>query len=271
MRALKSRRGTHVAIHYPHGVGERVYGLFVFPAIAIAIFIAALLSSHQSLAGAGGISIRALGIATALTLARLLCAFVLSYAVAIPLAIAATHSAGAQKILLPVFDILQSIPVLAFFPVLVIVFISLGQTEVAAIFVIFLSMLWNFVFALIGGVGLIPRDIIYAAEVFGVRGVAYMRRVLLPALVPQMVVGGILALAQGWNIIIVAEVIRTYLPATSLVPNLFGLGSVLVEASASGNIALFLYALCAVVAVIAIINFFVWQPLLKYAQRFKFE
>ncbi len=205
------------------------------------------------------------------TIMRIFVAFVLALVCAVPLALVATYSPRLQKIILPIFDIFQSVPVLAFFPLLVAIFISAGLTEAAAISILFLAMLWNITFEIIGGVGLIPRDIIYAAEIFGLRRWQYIKRVLLPAIVPQTTIGSMLAVAQGWNIIIVAEVIRAYLPPDTAIQNLTGIGSMLVSASASGNTGMFIATLTTIIIIIAIANFLIWQPLLVYAQKFRFE
>jgi len=258
---------------YPHSAAGRAFELFIVPALILAALFLLLRASgiFPQPISMSEVSVPMLAFASGLTVLRLVIAYFLALICAVPLALIATHSPLAQKFLLPLFDILQSLPALAFFPVLVVFFLGLGLMNGATIFILFIAMLWNLVFALIGGIGLIPRDIIYAADVFGVRGFDYLRRVVIPAIIPQGIVGSILALAQGWNIIIVAEVIRTYLPASSPVPNLFGLGSLLVSATAAGQAGLFLAALGAVVLIIAVVNFFVWQKLLKYAQRFRFE
>ncbi|MDE2213146.1 MAG: ABC transporter permease subunit [Patescibacteria group bacterium] len=275
MRAHHSPQTTRVRhssyMHYPRTESARVWEFFILPALILAALSILLRFSGFFPATYTQVSLSDVGIASAFTVGRLLIAYICAVICAVPLALLATHSAILQRFLLPLFDLLQSVPILAFFPVVIVLFLNIGSVNSAAIFILFLSMLWNIVFALIGGVGLIPRDIIYAAEVFGIRGVSYFTRVIIPAIVPQMVVGSILAMAQGWNIIIVAEVVRTYLPATSPIQNLFGLGSMLVYASSHGQDGLFLAALTACVCIIAIINFFVWQRLLKYAQRFKFE
>ena len=258
-------------LHYPRTPGGRMWEFFVLPAIIIVGIFLVLRFSGVFPSSVAGVSLWGIVHASLLTVGRLFIAYVFALVCAIPLALLATHSRLAQKILLPLFDILQSVPILAFFPILVVLFLSIGFTDGAAIFILFITMLWSIVFALIGGVGLIPREITYAAEVFGIKGFSYFRRILLPSIIPQMVVGSILAIAQGWNIIIVAEVVRTYLPASSTVQNLYGIGSLLVSAAAQGNNNLFIAALGAAVFIIALVNFFIWQNLLRYAQRFKFE
>jgi NitT/TauT family transport system permease protein len=260
-----------MVIHYPHTAQGRVWEFFILPALIVIGLFALLRYSGLVPTSIEGISWHALFLASLFTTLRLAGAYALAIICAVPLALLATYSNWAQKILLPIFDILQSVPILAFFPILVVLFINIGFTNGAAVFILFLTMLWSLVFALIGGMGLIPREINYAAEVYGVRGFSYIRRVLLPSIFPQAVVGSILAIAQGWNIIIVAEVIRTYLPASSHAQNLFGLGSLLVSAAAQNQNNIFIAALGSSVLIIALVNFFIWQKLLKYAQRFKFE
>lgn len=210
-------------------------------------------------------------IAALYTCARLAIAYVLAVAVAVPLAILVTSNAALEAFFLPVFDVLESIPILALFPVIIMLFIQFNFLNGAAIFILFLSMLWNIVFTLVGGLKMIPKDIVYAARVFGVRGLSYVRRILLPAIVPQLVTGSILAVAQGWNLIIVAEVLHTYIPGGTASQDLFGVGSILVGAAANAQTPVFLSAVLVMVVLIALLNFFVWQKLLRYAQKFRFE
>ena len=133
------------------------------------------------------ISVNTLLAALGATFTRLVIAYVLAVAVSVPLAIIATASPLMQAIFLPTFDILQSVPTLAFFPVLILVFVKLQFFTGAAIAILFLSMVWNIVFTLIGGINIIPRDIIAAAHLFGLRRWTYFWKVLLPAMVPQLV------------------------------------------------------------------------------------
>lgn len=205
------------------------------------------------------------------TLTRLLIAYALALLAAVPLVALSRRGPLAEKVLLPFFDVMQSIPVLAFFPLIAGVFLQFGFTDAAAIFVILLSMLWNIVFSLVAGLKAIPRDISWAAKVFGVTGLAYARRVLLPAVTPSLVTGSLLAWAQGWNIIIVAEVLRAYMPFGMPANDLYGIGSVLVDSVAAGQTGTFISAVVFLVSAIALINFFVWQRLLNHAEKYRFE
>jgi NitT/TauT family transport system permease protein len=210
-------------------------------------------------------------LATGATFLRIVVAYVLSVVVAIPLALWITKSERAEKIFLPIVDVLESIPILAFFPVIILIFIKGNFLEGAAIFVLTVSMLWDILFALVGGIRLIPETINDVTKVFSIKGWLKLRTVTIPAMLPELVTGSILAVANGWNIIIVAEVLHTYISGGTTAQDLFGLGSLMVQSSANGNTTLFLIALAAMVLVIALINIFVWQRLLRLSERYRFD
>ena len=262
----------HLALSYPVSLRSRLYTLVLGP-LAIVALVYAVAHFYPLLAAPSGqtISLPMILIAALETCTRLAIAYLLAVACAIPLAILVTSNATAEEFLLPVFDILQSVPILALFPVVVMLFINFDYLNGAAIFILFLTMLWSIVFTLVGGLKIIPHDIVDAAHIFGLRGFTFVRRVLLPALVPQLVTGSILAVAAGWNIIIVAEVLRTYIPGGTSAQDLFGVGSILVDAAANAQTMVFIESVLVMVVIIGLFNFFVWQKLLHYAQRFRFE
>jgi NitT/TauT family transport system permease protein len=209
--------------------------------------------------------------ATLNTFFRMFVAYIVSLVVAIPLALFIASTPRMQRFLLPVADILQSIPVLAFFPVIVVFFTASQAFELAAIFVIFIQMVWNIVFPVIGGLQTIPDDIRSAAIVFDVRGWRKFWNITLPAIVPFVITGSLLAWAQGWTIVIVAEVLHTYIPHGTPSQDLLGLGSLLVDSNAQGQTSVFVATLATMILLVALINFFAWQPLLHFAQRFRFD
>ncbi len=210
-------------------------------------------------------------IAVFFTLMRLSVAYLCALAVSIPLALVASRDALAERIFIPLYDVMQSIPVLAFFPLIVLLFIKTGQLEGAVLTILFLSMVWNIVFTLISGLRAIPRDIRDVGRVFKAPPVTYVCTVLLPAALPSLVVGSLLAWAEGWNTIVVAEVLHTYIPNGSAAQDVLGVGDLLVHSSAAGDTGLFFYALAAIIIMVTVINFVVWQPLLTYAEQFKFD
>lgn len=262
----------HFAISYPVSISQRLYTIVLGP-LAIVAIVYALVNFYPMLATPSGtpVSFQTVLFAALYTCVRLAVAYVFAVIIAIPLSILVTTNTTVEAILLPLFDILESVPILALFPVIIILFVNFGFLNGAAIFMLFLTMLWNIVFTLVGGLKLIPNDVTNAAQVFGVKGISYIRRVILPALVPQLVTGSLLAVAQGWNLIIVAEVLHTYIPGGTTAQDLFGIGSILVNAAANAQNTVFVEAVFIMVVIIGLMNLFVWQRLLKYSQKFRFE
>ena len=261
------------AVIYPVSFGQRIYSMLVMPTVVLVLMILVLLIFGQAPKSQfiQDLSINTLMLAVGATFVRLSIAFVMAVIVAVPLAVLATFNQRTERIFLPLFDIIESVPILAFFPVFILFFVRFNFLNGAAIFIIFLGMLWNIVFTVVGGLKVIPQDIKSAAKVFGITGLRNFFTVTLPSVVPHLVTGSILAFAQGWNIIIVAEVLHVYIPGGTTIQDLFGIGSILVQAASTGQNAIFIAAVVVMVVAIALINFFVWQKLLHYAERFRFE
>ena len=262
----------HMSVSYPVSIRQRLYSLLVYPLllIASAFFVLKFLGGHQA-TEISGIGWGFIVSAATITFTRLLIAYIIALVVAVPLAVLIEINPHAEKLLLPLFDVMQSVPVLAFFPVVIIFFVHYNLYNSAAIFILLITMMWSIIFSVVGGLRVIPQDIKAAAKIFNITGFNYLTKVMLPAVFPYIVTGSLLAWAGGWNIIIVAEVLHTYIPGGSPTQDLFGIGSLLVAASASGQNKVFLMALVGLILVVAAMNLFIWQKLLKFAERFKFE
>ncbi len=200
-------------------------------------------------------------------------AYGLSVAFALAYGITAAISRRAEQVLIPILDVLQSIPVLGYLPGAIVVFLSLfngniiGQ-ELASIVLIFTGMVWAVTFGVYGGVKTIPRDIKDAARSFGVRRAKYLKDVVLPALYPPFISGSILAWGGGWYFLIACE----YLSFGTTKPyTLPGLGFYIFKAALDGNIAASLFGLLILVVIVGLINRFVWHPLMDHADKYKYE
>lgn len=212
-----------------------------------------------------------LALALGASLLRLFGAFFLALVIGVPLGLLAESNRRVESALLPIFDVLESMPVLAFFPVVILFFLHAGWLEGAALFIIFFSMVWNIAFSTVGGLKVIPSDVKAVGKVFGLKPLDRFFTITLPALFPPLVTGSILSLADGWNVLIVAEALHAYAPTTAGSGDLFGIGSMLITASATGDTTGLLVAMGILVLVIALINLVVWQPLLARAEQYKFE
>lgn len=217
------------------------------------------------------VSVTIILLATASTLFRLVVAYFISLIVSVPIALLITSSEKIERLLLPIVDIIQSIPVLAFFPIVILAFVQFNFFDGAAIFILFMSMVWNIVFSMIGGLKTIPEDIKDVAKVFGAKGFKKLFYVTLPSIFPSIITGSFLAWGQGWNISIVAEALHAFIPNSAKSHDLFGLGSLLVNSFSESKNAVFFASLSAMIIVITLFNFFVWQKLLHLSERYKFD
>ncbi|MBV8198544.1 MAG: ABC transporter permease subunit [Candidatus Eremiobacteraeota bacterium] len=257
---------------YSATLAHRVASIGIAIALVVSITLLALhFANPRNTFDISHVSFGDIAVATLNTFLRMFVAYVASLVVSIPLALGISSTPQMQRVFLPVADILQSVPVLAFFPVVVVFFTAYNAFEAAAIFVIFVQMVWNIVFPVIGGLQTIPDDVKSAAIVFNIRGIRKFWYITLPAIVPFVITGSLLAWAQGWTIVIVAEVLHTYIPHGTPSQDLLGLGSLLVDSNAAGASSVFVATLTAMIALVAFINLAVWQPLLRFAQRFRFD
>ncbi len=267
------QRGSHhFHFSYPKSRSQKIYHLVFVPAvILVVLFLVSSYFTGVHYLNISPSSINSTVLAMGATFIRILIAFVFALVFSIPLSILITKNETVERFLLPLFDILQSAPVLAFFPVIITVFISSHFIDGAAIFIFFLSMLWTMIFSLVGGLRVIPEDVKHAAKIFQIKGLRHLRSITIPSIVPYIVTGSILAWAQCWNISIVAEVLHTYIKGGTSSDDLFGIGGLLVQSSVNGNQSEFFLAIIVMVIFIAILNIFVWQKLLNYSEKFKFE
>jgi NitT/TauT family transport system permease protein len=264
------RHYHHMSFSYYATFKQRIYSLVIVPLVLVvtAFFVISKFGATQ-ITQIVNVSWGYVISALLVTFIRLLIAYVLALLISVPLAILVDYNPRAEKIFLPLFDIIQSVPVLAFFPVIIVFFVHYNFYNSAAIFILLITMMWSIIFSVVGGLRVIPEEIKAAAKVYHITGWQYVRKVLLPAVFPYIITGSLLAWAGGWNIVIVAEVLHTYIPGGA--KDLFGIGSLLVHSSSDGQQKVFFMTLIALVIFVGLLNLFVWQKLLKYAERFKFE
>jgi NitT/TauT family transport system permease protein len=187
---------------------------------------------------------------------------------------AAAHRMG-ERILIPLLDILQSVPILGFFPVAIVFFVEVaGQgnwlgPNLASVFLIFTSMAWNMVFGVYESLRSLPSDLKEAADSFAVRGWQRVRRVLLPATVNRLVYNSVLSWTAGWYFLVAAEFISTSISSHPVA--LQGIGSYLLSAASSGDINALWAGLIVLVALIAALDVLVWRPLGRWAENFRYD
>jgi len=209
---------------------------------------------------------------TAQTLLRMALAYLLSLVFTLVYAYAAYRSQLASFILLPLLDILQSIPVLSFLPGVVLALIAIfpGQrigVEIAAIVLIFTGMTWNMTFSFYQSLSSIPQELREAAQIYRLNTWQRFWSVELPSGAIGLVWNSVMSVAGGWFFLIAIE----YFTLGDRSFRLPGLGSFLATAASQGNFQAIFWGLVVLIGVIVLIDFFIWRPLIAWAEKFKFE
>lgn len=209
---------------------------------------------------------------TAQTLLRMVIAYFLSLGFSITYAYTAYRFKTAALILLPLLDILQSIPVLSFLPGVVLVLIALfpGQNlgvELASILLIFTGMTWNMTFSFYQSLCSIPSELIEAATTYRLNGWQRFWTVELPIGAIGLVWNSVMSVAGGWFFLMAIESFTLGNQSFQLP----GLGSYLSAASNQGNWRAIVWGLAVLVGIIIALDFLVWQPLIAWAEKFKLE
>lgn len=206
------------------------------------------------------------------SLARMTIGIIISYAFAISYGVIAARNKKAEKIMMPVLDILQSVPILGFFPAAIFFFIALFNqswvgVEMAAIFLIFTSQAWNLAFAVYESVSSIPSDLEEVSGSFSIKGWKKFKTLYFPAAIPKLIYNGILSWATGWYYLVAAELISIGAKQYTL----HGIGSYLARSTSSGDYQGTIFGLIVLVCMILLVDLILWKPLRRYAGRFKYE
>lgn len=206
------------------------------------------------------------------TALRMLAAMALSLVFTFTYATWAAKSRRAEAILVPLLDILQSVPILGFISVTVVFFMSLAPglafgAECAAIFAIFTSQAWNMAFSFYQSLRTVPDDLIEVAR--GYRFGAWMRfwRLEVPFALPQLVWNMMVSMSGGWFFVVASEAISVGNTTVTLP----GIGSYIAVAVEQRSLAAIGWAIAAMLVVILIYDQLLFRPLVAWADRFRVE
>jgi NitT/TauT family transport system permease protein len=184
----------------------------------------------------------------------------------------AAKVAALEKVLIPILDILQSIPILGFLSITVTGFIALFPgnllgVECAAIFAIFTSQAWNMTFSLYSSLKTVPNDLIEAANMFHLSPWQRFWRLELPWAVPGLIWNMMMSVSGGWFFVVASEAISVS-GQTIMLP---GVGSYIALAIADKNMAAIGWAILAVLVAILIYDQLMFRPLVAWADKFKID
>jgi NitT/TauT family transport system permease protein len=206
------------------------------------------------------------------TVLRMALALVASLIFSLGYAALAAKSRRAEKVLIPVLDILQSVPILSFLSITVTGFIalfpgSLLGYECAAIFAIFTSQAWNMTFSLYQSFLGVPQDLREAARMYHLSPWQSFWQLEVPFALPQLVWNMMMSVSGGWFFVVASEAISVAGQNVKLP----GIGSYIALATEERNWGAVGYAILAMLAFILVYDQLLFRPLLAWSQRFKVE
>ncbi len=184
----------------------------------------------------------------------------------------ATKYRTAEKVLVPLLDILQSIPILGFLSITVTAFIALFPgnllgVECAAIFAIFTSQAWNMAFSAYQGFRTVPTELTEAAAVFQLSGWQRFWRLELPFAIPGLLWNMMMSMSGGWFFVVAAEAISV----SNQNIKLPGIGSFIAMAIEQRDMQGIGWAIGAMLIGVLLYDQLFFRPLLAWADKFRFE
>ena len=206
------------------------------------------------------------------SLVRILVAYGISLVFALAYGYAAAKSKRAELVLIPLLDILQSIPVLSFLPGVMLAMVAVFPSrqlgvELGSIILIFTGQVWNIAFSFYSSLKTIPRDLREAAIIYRFSKWQRFTELDLPFSTIGLVWNSMMSVAGGWFFLMACEMF--VLGDKDF--RLPGLGSFLQTAASSGNTRAMLWGLATMVAVIVLMDQLIWRPVIAWADKFKFE
>lgn len=203
---------------------------------------------------------------------RMLTALLLSLVFTFTYATLAARSRHAELVLIPLLDILQSVPILGFISVTIVFFMSLapGQVlgaEFAAVFAIFTSQAWNMAFSFYQSLRTVPDDLIEASRCF--RFGAWMRfwRLDVPFAMPALIWNMMMSMSGGWFFVVASEAISVG-DTTITLP---GIGSYIALAIEQRDLVAVGWAIAAMFVVIMIFDQVLFRPLVAWGDKFRLD
>ena len=206
------------------------------------------------------------------SLLRITIAYVLSLAFTLVYGYVAAYNPRAERFMIPLLDVLQSIPVLSFLPGVMLAMVALfpGRqlgVEAGAILLIFTGQVWNMAFSFYASLKSIPKEMREAAKIYQFSWWQRFIEMELPFAAIGLVWNSMMSVAGGWFFLMACEMF--VLGSRDF--RLPGLGSFLQTAASAGDTRSILWGVATMIAVIVLLDQFVWRPVIAWAEKFKVE
>ncbi|MGC8711171.1 MAG: ABC transporter permease [Leptodesmis sp.] len=184
----------------------------------------------------------------------------------------AANSRRAEQVLIPLLDILQSVPVLGFLSITVTGFIalfpgSLLGLEAASIFTIFTSQVWNMTFSFYQSLRTVPRELDEAVTLYGLSRWERFTKLEVPSAMIGLVWNAMMSFGGGWFFVAASETISVLNKKYTLP----GIGSYVAAAVEAENLPALGWALLTMAIVIVVVDQLFWRPLIAWTDKFRLE
>jgi NitT/TauT family transport system permease protein len=203
---------------------------------------------------------------------RIAIAYVISVVFSIAYGYVAAYNVKAERLMIPLLDTLQSIPVLSFLPGVMLAMVALFPTqqfgiELGSILLIFSGQAWNMAFSFYSSLKSIPREMHEVAEVYRWSPWQKLLQMELPFAAIGFVWNSMISVASAWFYLIACEMF--VLKSRDF--RLPGLGSYLQTAANAGDTRAIVWGLVVMIGVIVALDQLIWRPIIAWAEKFKFE
>lgn len=244
-------------------------GLRLLTALAVLVATYLLGSYFVGMSAVGDVPYYAL-----LSLGRVALVYFIALGVGLAFGILAATNKHAERALVPLFDIGQSVPILGYFPIvltfLIIAFPHGVGNEIGASFLLFTAMEWDIFFGVVGAVKAIPSSVEEAARGYGFSGTNHLRYVVIPAVLPALLSASVLAWNDGWTFDAASEFVQFANSAGSLTTySVPGLGYYITSSLNSGNLAASWFGVLVMGEIIFISNQLIWHNLQNRVAKHK--
>jgi NitT/TauT family transport system permease protein len=210
---------------------------------------------------------------------RMFIALGISIVVSFIIGVLAATSRTAERFTLPVVDVLQTLPILAFFPFVIYVFVGLlpGYVgiNVAVIFLIITSMIWNIIFGVYESIKTLPNEVFEVVQLYHFDFWTRVKKIYIPASFPRIVEQSLLSWSIGLFYLVTSEIFS--LGNSSAVCHggtcsvTYGIGTWLVQngpTTAGGSLTNYLIGILVFIIFVVATRFLFFKPLENYATRY---
>ena len=278
-------RGTRATSPLAWGQSGAVMALYHSGALADIVIILGILGVFYGITQVGrewvgvlrptvliDLSFRALPRYTFFSLVRGLAAYGISFLFTIVYGYWAAKDRLAERLLVPILDILQSIPVLGFMPGVVLALVSLFPNnniglELAAVLMIFTGQAWNMTFSFYNSLKSVPQDLQEAGTIYRFNWWQRLTQIEMPYSAVGLIWNSMMSMAGGWFFLMVTEAFQL----GNRDFRLPGIGSYMSVAVEKGNVPAMAAAIVAMVLMIIALDQLVWRPAVVWAQKFRIE